>query len=164
MKETLSKSSILYLDLDGVFANMEDAVIRLTKERYDPATSWGKIDKIPGFFRMLEPLTGALRFFDTIRSHSILPIEFLTSSPDPTGCLTTCEADKKWWVERYITRTHKVNVVRGWRNKALFANGNVLVDDSLRNINDWVKCGGRGVHHTGNRTTLMELGWMGVLN
>lgn len=154
----------LYLDLDGVFADMESAVLRLTGEPYNPRTSWGVIDKIPHFFRQLDPLPGALRLFADIKKGSLLPIEFLTSSPDPTGLLHQTELDKHLWVDRHLCHTTRVNVVRGWQMKGLFAHkGSILVDDSARNIADWVACGGTGVHHTSNWNTLKELTMLGVL-
>lgn len=156
--------TILYLDLDGVFADMESAVHRYTGASYDPKTSWAKIEKVPHFFRQLYPLRGALKFFDIIKHGSTLPIEFLTASPWETGELHTTIPDKKWWVDRYLCPTTKVNVVKSWKDKGLFAQpGCILVDDSLRNIEDWVACGGTGVHHTSNWDTIQDLRMLGVL-
>lgn len=153
----------LYLDLDGVFADFASAVRRHTGFDYDPKSSWQKIDKIPRFFQMLYPLSGALRLYDTIKHNSRLPIEFLTSSPDPTGFLHSVVSDKIIWVRKYLDRDAAINVVRGWEQKALFAKpGCILVDDSWRNIRDFVNCGGAGVHHTSNYNTLQELGMIGV--
>lgn len=160
MKKMMAK---LYLDLDGVFADFASAVRRYTGSDYDPKSSWQKIDKIPRFFQMLYPLSGALRLYDTIKHNSRLPIEFLTSSPDPTGFLHSVVSDKIIWVRKYLDRDAAINVVRGWEQKALFAQpGCILVDDSWRNIRDFVNCGGAGVHHTSNYNTLQELGMMGV--
>ena len=58
----------------------------------------------------------------------------------------------------------KVNTVQGWEAKALFAfPGCILVDDSARNISDWVTSGGTGVLHTSNWNTLTDLNMLGIL-
>jgi hypothetical protein len=158
--------SKVYLDLDGVFADFESAVRRYTTLNYsdDPIKAWGMIDKVPNFFKRLYPLSGALRLFDTIYDGSTLPVEMLTAMPDQTGLLHTVAYDKEYWCHKYLSQKIKVNTVQGWEQKALFAQpGCILVDDSFRNIQDWVACGGTGVHHTSNWNTIQELRMVGVL-
>lgn len=156
---------ILYLDLDGVFANFEDAVRRHTHLNYtdNPVKAWNAIDKIPHFFQRIYPMPGAFKMFDDINKMCTVPIEILTSLPDPTGTLKQAPYDKTAWVARYLSKDIKVNTVQGWDKKALFADGNILVDDSFRNINDWIASGGTGIHHTSNFNTLLELKYLGVL-
>lgn len=154
----------VFLDLDGVFADFESAVRRHTGCDYDPKSSWSKIDKVPHFYSELYPLSGAFKLFDTIFKGSLYPVQILSSVPDPTGKLVTAREDKEYWVSRYLSRKIRVNLVQGWKMKALFAQpGDILVDDSYRNIEDWVACGGTGIHHTSNWNTLNELRMLGVL-
>ena len=153
----------LYLDLDGVFADFESAVRRLTGENYCPKISWAKLEKVNHFYKTLYPLSGALRLYDTIKYQSTVPVEILTSIPDPTGFLYQADWDKKRWVRHILDGEVKVNCVRGWEMKSLFTGpGNILVDDSWRNIKDWVACGGIGIHHTSNWNTINQLRMTGV--
>ena len=157
----------LYLDLDGVFADFISAVYRHTHLNYteDPIKAWQAVDKIPQFYQRIYPLPGALSLFDTIKKQCTIPIEILTALPDPTGLLRSAPHDKECWVHRYMSPDIKVNTVQGWEAKALFAfPGCILVDDSARNISDWVTSGGTGVHHTSNWNTLTDLNMLGILN
>lgn len=130
---------ILALDLDGVFANFEQAVLDETGLVYgdDPKAAWQKIDKIPCFFRKLQPLEGAWNFYREI-SHRVrkdVEVVFLTARPLMTGELVTCVEDKQWWVHKHLSPDALVYASDGWRDKLnALSPGDVLLDDSFRNI------------------------------
>lgn len=153
---------MIYLDLDGVFANFDKAVLDRTGFSYesDPKSAWPVLDKIPNFFATLEPLPGAHVMFGHIANLALMHGEtmaILTALPMLTNELSTAEKDKKDWVAKYLDPDIDVICVSNWSRKAEFAyDGNILIDDSARNIRSWCEQGGIGIlHHSAypNATT-----------
>jgi len=141
---------ILYLDLDGVFADLEGYCKKTLDIDYlaDPKLAWSRIDKIPEFFKHLGIIRGSANFFDDIMEYATCEVKILTALPLLTGELITAPGDKRWWVHNYLDEDIQVITVDSWERKKDFAKGNVLLDDSRRNILDWEFHGGQGVWHT----------------
>jgi hypothetical protein len=141
---------VLYLDLDGVFADMEGYCRDQLGLEYlaDPKLAWSKIDQIPYFFKRLDPIKDSLTFFDDILLNANVEVKILTALPLLTNMLVTAPADKRWWVHNYLDPDLQVITTNSWEGKRDFAVGNVLLDDSRRNILDWEYHGGQGVWHT----------------
>jgi 5'(3')-deoxyribonucleotidase len=114
----------------------------------DPKLAWSVIDKIPHFFKELEPIKGSLNFFDDILLNAKVEVKILTALPLLTGELITAAADKREWVKQFLDADIQVITVDSWERKKDFSKGNVLLDDSRRNILDWEYHGGQGVWHT----------------
>lgn len=141
---------ILNLDLDGVFADMESSVKELTGFEYfiNPKLAWNIIDKVDNFFFNLKPLEDAVDLFNYIYKQSICPIRILTALPEPTNKLITAERDKRAWVAKYLSDSVEVICVKNWTYKKTYCrNGDLLVDDSTRNVLDWISAGGQGILH-----------------
>jgi hypothetical protein len=153
---------IINLDLDGVFADMESSVKSLAGFEYntDPKVAWSVVDKVDKFFYHLQPLAGAIDLFHTIQSRSRYPIRILTALPLLTGKLITAERDKRAWVAKYLSPYIEVVCVNSWKYKRAYCReGDILVDDSSRNVADWVLAGGYGILHLNNNpeNTLEDL-------
>lgn len=159
---------ILNLDLDGVFADMESSVKELTGFEYhtNPKLAWSVIDKVDNFFFNLKPLEDAVELFKYIDKYSIYPIRILTALPELTNKLATAERDKKAWVAKYLSDSVEVICVKNWTYKKTYCRkGDLLVDDSARNVLDWISAGGLGILHFSENPwdTISDLGKRNVI-
>ena len=153
----------IYLDLDGVFADFSSAV-SLLDYTTNPAKAWGIIDKVPHFFSTLDKLEGAKEFYDTLAGIKGVFLSVLTALPQRTNNLVTAAQDKRDWFAKNICPLIPVICTDGWAGKSFYAEpGAILIDDSLRNIEDWVANGGTGIHHTSIHNTLKELKYLGLV-
>lgn len=160
MKLKMTTKIKIFLDLDQVFADLDkfidENLVRAPGQRLDDVL-WKELEKIPELFYRLELIPGSLQIITALYHQDL---EFLTSSPRPTGYLSTAGADKRRWVEKHISRTIPVNVVRGGLSKADFLDrypGAVLIDDYRPNLRAWVDKGGVGILHKNNEDTLSTL-------
>lgn len=159
---------ILYLDLDGVFANSENGIENITGFKYseNPEKSWSIVGKVDNFFLTLEPMPNAIEIFNEIVNRSKIPLTILTAMPILTNKLCTAEKDKRTWVAKYLSPYIKVICVSNWQYKKMHCVKNdILLDDSSRNILDWNSVGGIGILHTASSPweSLLTLKEFGVL-
>jgi len=150
---------IIYLDLDGVFADFKKRFKEIVHFDYetDPAGAWKRLDQVDHLFLTLEPFPGALQFFNKIAETGV-PRKMLTACPRRTGKLVTAAEDKAEWVARYLSPRIEVICTDGWTGKAAYARPDaILIDDMQRNIDAWQAAGGIGIRHTSEENTLMQL-------
>lgn len=174
-EKTASKVSIpkIYLDLDGVFANLDKAMVRLLQCHHwrdiTPGKFWEAVETVPNFFYTLEVIEDSLPIlYELSKHHTFDTLEVLTAVPRqrPEGYLATCVEDKVQWVQDVLKSEMKVNTIQGGVNKKVFAEkypGAILVDDTLRNISAWEEAGGIGILHTDTQSTLEKLRVVGAL-
>ena len=137
----------LYLDLDGVFANFDGFCNSLGINYLEnPSKAWEKLDKVPQLFQKLDPLPAASMLFEIVKSIVPNPI-ILTALPILTNELISAPTDKRAWVSMYLDPKLEVLTVPSWSCKKDYAKGNVLLDDSRRNILDWEYNSGIGIWH-----------------
>ena len=125
----------------------------------DKEERWNAINQTKGFWANLEWMPGAKRLWDFISKYDT---EILSaySGRDPssrTGKL-------KWLSKNTKIKRGKINLVmRSDKQKYATTNGkpNVLIDDYIKNINEWESKGGIGVHHTNVSKTISELKRLG---
>lgn len=142
---------MIYLDLDGVFADFDKAIKTHApgKDYTDnPLAVWGVLDKVPNLFANLDVIPGSQWLFLQLTAHH--KCQMLTALPLPSEQLVYAQRDKVDWVHKYLSKTIQVNCVQNWRHKKYFCRSNtdVLIDDSPRNISEWVQAGGIGILHT----------------
>lgn len=153
----------LYLDLDGVFADYRKGFAKVLGWDYhaDHKSAWAILDQEPHLFRYLDLLPQARELLGhLVYMASVTNVEvcFLTALPQLTGELYTAEDDKQYWVRNALGSTLPVICVENWSKKKNYAAfGNILVDDSARNILDWTDAGGIGVLHKNMPTTVWEV-------
>lgn len=151
--------NIIYLDLDGVFADFRKSFDKIVGHPYDedPQGAWSKLEKVDRLFLNLDPLPGAKDMFDEIQSFGI-QTKILTALPRLTGKLHTSVEDKTNWVREHLSSDIEVICTDGWRGKRAYSNqSSILVDDMVRNTIDWIDAGGSGVLHFSNQYTLHQL-------
>ncbi len=158
----------IYVDLDGVMANFEKAVVEHVGIHYWDRTTqndsdrfWRIIDKVPEFYYNLEMLPGAyLMFKAVLNKYGNDVVEVLTGAPKPTGFLVTACEDKRRWVHEAMHPEIVVNTIEGGKNKYKFLEenpGSLLIDDYDRNIKLWIEHGGVGILHTDPDSTIAKL-------
>ncbi|MEX3984078.1 hypothetical protein AB4Y45_34555 [Paraburkholderia sp. EG287A] len=155
----------IHHDLDGVHADFYGRAAKLLGKPYKgtpPAEAWAVLERVPHLFRDLEPLSDSQTLWRALQGCG-LPQEVLTAMPQPTGLLTTVDADKRGWVARHLSPTAPVTTVANGPAKALYAGpGRVLIDDIQRNIDMWIAAGGIGILHVSAEDTLAQLAALGV--
>jgi 5'(3')-deoxyribonucleotidase len=156
---------MIYLDLDGVFADFNGAVQKhcpgLIYQQHSKQI-WQVLETIPNFFSTLDLLPN-LEIYDMALGNDI-NVEFLTALPRATGFLKTAQRDKTDWVHSHIDDWAQVNCVSSWEMKKYFCRGehDLLIDDSPRNIEDWAKAGGTGILHITLEDTLQQMHQLGI--
>lgn len=154
----------LYLDLDGVFVDLDHKMKELYSNRYQdqlPDEVWSKLTHtVPNFFFHMKPMHDYERLLSAIKPlEDRYEIGFLSATPRPTGYLITASDDKHKWVRKYLHDYWLVHTVPGWENKKKYitSSKDILIDDSKRNIDDWTNHGGIGIHHVSVDQTIDSL-------
>jgi hypothetical protein len=155
---------ILYLDMDGVIANFHD-----TFAKKNGVIDWKKIpNKDVALFNLK-----STDFFNTIDLYPSSR-ELVSTVKDIAGCnygicsspLTEDQHNssywKRVWLERHGFMPSVSNLIftRGKEQYAverIDGSPNILVDDKLRNVNQWVNAGGIGIHYCANTDNVSEL-------
>ncbi|WP_440999505.1 5' nucleotidase, NT5C type [Fodinibius sp. SL11] len=115
---------IVYIDMDNVLVDFERGVGQLSKETYREYED--DLDEVPGFFRDLPPIEGALEAFHKLSEHYDLYI--LSTAPwrNPSAWI-----DKLLWVKKHLPdAAHKRLILS--HNKHL-NRGDYLIDDRTAN-------------------------------
>lgn len=142
----------VYLDLDGVFADFDARVKRLTGKhpsQLDRGHLWKMVNSDKRFFAELELIEGCMLLWEATKD--LEPI-FLTGAPTSK----TFQQQKKEWVTRLFGPEFVVHVVPR-KLKADFSGPHkALIDDTRENIEQWVARGGHGIHHTGDHVSTVN--------
>lgn len=150
---------VINLDLDGVFADFDKLVSEIAGFAYhdNPIAAWSRLDKVENLFLSIKPIPGAVEFFKEINKRASIPVRILTALPRLTNKLITAPNDKRAWVAKYLCPSIQVICTDGWLDKKNYCEPkDILVDDMLRNIEEWRKVGGTGIHHLGHYSQAQE--------
>ena len=156
----------IWLDLDGVFADLQKKLIEVFGPDYkeiSPNNLWRRLQEEDHLFLHLNEIEDAQSLLSSIIKISDeynCEIEFLTALPYSTGNLSTSRDDKILWVKRHLSITIPVSTIIGGLNKYKFANaGDILIDDTAKNLGPWEGAGGIGILHGSNNAvpTLLKL-------
>lgn len=117
----------IFIDLDDTLANFNEqpnALQRFTTE--------------PEFFKNLKPT----KLVNRIKKLPYQDFYILSTSPNMQA-----DKDKRAWVTKHLPLipSHHIILVRDNSQKAMYAKGNLLLDDHTPNLIDWVANGGYGI-------------------
>ena len=153
------KKRELFIDIDGCIANFCKSASELLGIDPDWATwncpagdknMWRAIDKAgEDFWVNLEPLP----YFKELTS--ITKDFILLTSP---GRHPSCASGKTKWIQRHFGTNFRRYIICASDKSLCCRPGDILIDDSEKNIKDWNEAGGLGIlwPHSGNSQHLSE--------
>lgn len=142
----------VFLDLDGVFADFDARVKRLTGKHPNQLTRdklWQAVNADKRFFAELELIEGCMLLWEATRD--LEPI-FLTGAPTSQ----VFQEQKREWVARIFGREFMVHVVPKKLKQEFSGPHKVLIDDTPQNIEQWIARGGYGILHAGDHASTVE--------
>ena len=167
LKELTPSDYHIYVDMDGVVANLVKKMKELTghtlrdDDKYDNH-AWDKFHVKLGagerLFVDFDPMPDAHELWNYVKKYSP---SILTA----TGNRFPAEVaeQKREWVAKHLAGASEVHVVRASRQKAKVAWPDaILIDDRMKSIGPWREAGGIGILHTSAAETIKELKKLGL--
>ncbi len=164
----LEKEYKIFVDLDGVMADLDKHVLDLTGKTFPQLRKNDQDDGFQNFvnaerakghsvFGELDPMPDAQQLWDYIVKYNP---SILTATGEPVAEAT---AEKIRWVMDNLSGFDKIHTVKKSILKAEYAQPNhILIDDREKSINPWTKAGGIGVLHTSAADTISQLQELGL--
>ena len=169
MKTLLEVRQISEAELPTIFCDMDEVLVALMKgaekilgepfPTADKDERWNKIANTKGFWANLDWMPGAKRLWDFISKYDT---EILSAYSNRDG--NSRNGKLKWLSKNTKIKRGKINLVmRSDKKKYATTNGkpNILIDDYIKNINEWEAKGGIGIHHTNVSKSIAELKRLG---
>jgi len=147
----------LYVDLDGVLADFDWFIAKnnLTKQSLWPIINY-RIKKGWTVWGNLPLMSDAMELWDFVKDK------------DPTILTATglsgydyVSAEKRGWCLRHLGDVDVITVETGREKAASASEGDILIDDRIKNIEHWITAGGVGILHTSAADTIKELKKLG---
>ena len=149
------KTVKIFCDLDGVLADFEAGVQRVTgRGTRDQTVSkmWSRVLSHPGFFSSLDWTKDGEKLWDFIKEYKPTILTGL-----PYSCKNTIRKDKIRWCNQKLGADIDV-ITCNSNEKHRYANyGDILIDDRLENMKSWKALGGVFIHHISAERTIYEL-------
>tara|TARA_E500000318_G_scaffold51738_2_gene48408 strand:+ start:415 stop:933 length:519 start_codon:yes stop_codon:yes gene_type:complete len=149
----------IYCDMDEVLVDLlkgAEAVLGMPFVDADRIERWNKIHAVKNFWENLDWMPGAERLYQFIIRYDahILSAYSSQDSNSITG--------KRKWLRKNAPkfRTSRIHIVKREQKKNFAVTDgkpNVLIDDHLKNIQEWESAGGIGIHHKNLSKTINEL-------
>jgi len=145
----------LYLDLDGVMVDFDKHKYRIKNHFDSDAEMWAEINKVPHWFLNLDPMPDAFVLWNFLKQYKVT---ILTAIPR-TAQKEHAADDKREWVHRYLGEDVPVITCYGIEKQEYAVRGyrSVLIDDTGRNVGQWVRRGGTGILHRDAENTIAFL-------
>lgn len=153
----------IFLDMDGVLADFIKGVADTTGEDFTSPdlNKKGKgkikaeIEKSSRFWHELDWMPGGQQLYRYVKS----------SQPHILSAYANwdknCKDGKNFWIKKNLMiPKQRINLVkREDKQKYAVQDGvaNILIDDYIKNIREWEKAGGIGIHHTDTAKTINTL-------
>lgn len=153
----------IYLDMDGVLSDFSKRFIEVNtidpeevRGTFTESEAWDKFVN-DGHFATLEWFPGGIQLWDYLKPNLLVrDIEILSSSGGHRFYETIAK-DKTEWLRKNNIHI-PVNVVPGKRFKRDFAHpSHLLIDDTERNVVEFIEAGGEAILHRTFEETLVEL-------
>jgi predicted kinase len=147
--------SKIFCDLDGVLADFEKGVVRVTGRKTTEQTRskmWSRILSHPGFFASLEWMEDGDELWDFIEEYRPTILTGITSS-----CKKAVVRDKIKWCGKNLGPEIDVITCNSSDKHRYAGYGNILIDDRIENKKMWEAFGGVFIHHSNAARTVYEL-------
>ena len=151
----MEKNYKIFCDMDGVLVDFIKGYLGLTGiditgEYHTDNKFWKPIDKAgTDFWVNLEWIPDGKQLWDYIKKYN----PELLSSP---SIKNDSRVGKRLWVKRELPGSHLI--LRSASNKQEFASPeSILIDDRVRNIEQWISAGGIGILHTSANDSIKQL-------
>ena len=146
----------LFLDCDGVLADFDhgaEALLglppRAFEKRHGLYEFWRRLARHRDFYATLPLMSDAMRLFDAVRH--LNPV-ILTGCPRGGWA----EGQKKRWAAEHFPGTRIITCMAVDKRRHA-AEGDILVDDTLKHRQLWEGAGGIFVHHVSAERTIADL-------
>lgn len=160
LKDLKSEDYHIYVDLDGVLADLQSYVDQILGEPGDLNNddTWKRLREMgEPKFNKLELLPDAMTLWDYVKKYNP---NILTATGHP---VEKNEREKRQWIEDNLTEYNDVYTVVASRNKSKWAWPDaILIDDREKSIEPWREKGGIGILHTSAEETIAELKKLGL--
>jgi 5'(3')-deoxyribonucleotidase len=152
----------IYCDLDQVLVNFMKGAEEAIGGKFataDKIDRWKKINQTKGFWANLDWMPNAKRLYKFIERYEPYVLSAY-SGRDPNS-----QGGKMKWLSKNTNwKKSRIKLVkRAQKQTYAKTNGepNILIDDYIKNINEWEAKGGVGVHHTDVGKTINKLKSLG---
>ena len=162
-----NKNTRIYCDMDGVLCDFVKGVeklhgITINNWSYGSKTEkWSKVKATPRFWHTLPWHTGGRQLWSFISKYDPHILSAYVEQTSDPSCIP---GKSKWARTKLGMSGSKVNLVKR-REKHNFAKvggmPTILIDDYIKNINQFRARGGIGIHHTSTAKTISELKKLG---
>lgn len=150
----------IYCDMDGVLVDFLGGVMKELDIKTVPNQS--QIDDFLAsysgsnkeFWSNLEWEEGGRKVWDTLKD---LNTEILSACPNNCKMQPNVGNGKKKWCKKNLGISRGINITTRKGKLKFVGPKNILIDDYIKNINEWKAKGGIGIHHRNARATLVEL-------
>lgn len=155
----------IFIDLDGVLSNFELGVHRLgfnlekimnSNDNKKKGFLWSTIRKNPDFWYNLELLEDALELWDYFKGKDSY---ILTGIPATFGKedFEKVKQSKINWVKKHLNLDEDKIICCITSKKPTYIvpnHSNILIDDTTKNISNWLNAGGVGIIHKNTEKTI----------
>lgn len=151
----------IYCDLDGVLVDFNGGYKELTGMNTKKATKlplsdfWEPIDKAgESWWTELNWMSDGKKLWSYIKKYS----PTILSAPSRNE---SSKIGKRKWVKKNIGSVNLI-LVPSYEKKNYSSKNSILIDDTLKNINEWERSGGIAIHHKSTQSTLKMLKQLGI--
>lgn len=160
---SLNSLPTIYSDMDGVLADFDRAARKALGHSEHGHNinddEYAKIGKLKGFWENIPPMRDFDIYWNFIKKFDP---HILTAYPSTWDDPHAVQGKRSWNRKYTKVASEKLHIVSR-KSKKLFAKDketgkpNILIDDYLKNVNEWREAGGIGILHTNAISTIMQL-------
>ena len=160
LKEADKKSYKIYCDMDGVLVDFMGGIMQTLNISREPNQKEIEtfLSTLEGssvdWWANLEWQEGGKQLWSVLKE---LNVEILTACPDQCNMQPSVKKGKKIWCKDNLKMSSGINVTTRKGKTKFVAPSHILIDDYIKNINEWKRAGGIGIHYRTPKQTAKEL-------